>query len=205
MQRQYWTFIFLLGLLVSGFQVKGQIGDKMVPHLGFMYEVVDLKGPIQAGENVSRVFYTFSLGTYYTLGHKNDVVSVGVDPSVNFGFNLVSNFSGTETGLNLVVQVPVFLMGRYGANATKYNQQKFGLGAGIGGVYTFFREGIVKRRASAFNPSAVAEITFMSGGGPLTIRGHVSLFNPSATMTFPTGSVDYNEFQNFGVGLIYGL
>lgn len=203
MQKQYWTGILLLGMLITGFQVKAQLGDKMVPHLGFMYEVVDLRDPLR--EDISRVFYTFSLGTYYTLGHKNDVVSVGIDPSVNFGFNLVSNFSGSETGLNLVVQAPVFLMGRLGANATKYNQQKFGVGAGIGGVYTFFREGIVKQRSSAFNPAAMAEITFMSGGGPLTIRGHVSLFNPNATLTFPSGSVDYNEFRNFGFGLIYGL
>ena len=203
MQRQYWSVVFLLFLGLFSQQVRGQMGDKMVPHLGFMYEIVDLKDPVQ--NDLSRVFYTFSLGTYYTLGHKNDVVSVGVDPSVNFGFNLVSNATGSETGLNLVVQVPVFLMGRLGANSTKYNQQKFGIGAGIGGVYTFFREGIVKQRSSAVNPSAVAEITFMSGGGPLTIRAHVSLFNPTATLTFPSGSVDFNEFRTLGFGLIYGL
>ncbi len=190
-------------------QAQAQLSDKLVPHLGFMYEVIDLKQPQNPGvANLSRFFYTFSVGTYYVFAHQNDVLSFGLDPSLNLGFNFEQNFQGTETGINLVVQAPIFLMGRLGALATKYNQQKFGIGAGIGGNYIFFSEGIRDRRFTGFAPSAVVEATILSRGGPLTVRGHFTIANPSATYQ-STGSTgrdeEFNSLSAWGVGLIYGF
>ncbi|MEM6764279.1 MAG: hypothetical protein AAF655_05130 [Bacteroidota bacterium] len=211
MRKTLVVLLCVAGLCLQ--QVQAQLSDKLVPHLGFMYEVVNLQGFVPSSTNpafrddISRFFYTFSVGTYYVLAHQNDVVSLGLDPSLNLGFNFEQNFQGTETGINLVVQAPVFLMGRLGALATKYNQQKFGIGAGIGGNYIFVSEGIRDRRISGFAPSAVAEVTFLSRGGPLTIRGHFTIAPTEETYMDTSGSDDwrYNELVSWGVGLIYGF
>lgn len=200
-------------LLMAHTASQAQISDKLVPHLGFSYEVLNLENaePNSSGfvnSDFSRVLYAFNIGTYYTLYHQNDRMSVGVDPSLNFGFNFISSFN--ETRVNLLVQLPVYLMGRVGANSTKYNQQKIGVGAGIGGMYTFFRDGGSDRNLNGFVPNAVFEGTLLSRGGTLTIRGHLALFKPDVTFQAGNdnpGSTDvvFNDFGTWGVGLIYGF
>jgi hypothetical protein len=194
-----------LGLLVGVNQLQAQLRDKLIPHMGFMYEVVDLRKPVNIGDGtLSRVYYAFNIGTYYTLLHQNDVLSLGVDGSVNFGFNFFS--TGQRSGVNLLVQTPVFLMGRLGANSTRYNQQKFGMGAGLGLVYTFFHEGVFDQKSQGVNPSVVVEGTILSrGGGGLTLRGHFSIYRPSATLKQGNATFEFREFSNWGVGLIYGF
>lgn len=187
-------------------QAQAQLSDKLVPHLGFMYEIVNLRNSSQRSD-ISRPSYTFSIGTYYVLAHQNDVLSLGLDPSFNLGFNFVQNIQGSETGINLLLQAPVFLMGRLGALSTKYNQQKFGIGAGIGGSYIFLSEGIADRRLFDFAPGVVVEVTFISRGGPMTVRGHFPLGSTEATFKDTSGNSDwlFRDFTNWGVGLIYGF
>ena len=196
----------LLTLWSFSAKVYAQLSNKVVPHLGFMWEVLTFEdgGCINDDRNS---FYTLSVGTYYTLLHKNDVVSLGVDPSVNLGFNLVG-----EGFLTYVIQAPVYFMGRLGATATPYNQQKFGVGAGIGFNYTFFSEKvstIARRNASVVVPTAVFEVTILSGGAPLTGRIHVSLGNANGKMKCNIDNAPGTEvttsFGNFGFGLIYGI
>jgi len=197
----------LLIMLGTAQQATAQLGDKLIPHMGFFYEIINFRDQAGTGGDDSEAFYAFSIGTYYTLLHKNDVVSLGIDPTLNFGFNPFRSTTN-ETGISLLVQAPVFLMGRIGANSTKYNQQKFGIGAGIGGVYTFYREGITKRNAGFLNPSAVVEGTLLSGGGTLTFRVHLSLFDPSATLATNSTSFPDREFREvnvLGLGIIYGF
>jgi len=190
--------------LTSVQTLQAQIGDKFVPHMGFFYEIINFRDESTSGRDISANFYTFTIGTYYTLLHKNDVVSLGVDPSINLGFNPFR--SGNETGLSFLIQAPVFLMGRLGANSTSYNEQKFGIGAGIGGVYSFYREGITKRNAGFLNPSAVVEGTILSGGGTLTLRAHISLFDPEITLSSDSSpNLTFRSTNVLGIGLIYGF
>ena len=198
--------LLALTLVMGIHQSYAQIGDKLVPHMGFMYQTVVLQDTFAAGSEFNISYYTFNLGTYYTLAHLNDVASVGVDGSVNFGFNFVNTFTG-GTRINIFTQVPIWLMGRLGANSTSFNQQKIGLGAGIGGHYTFYSDKINQEKASFINPAAMAEVTILSRSGTLTVRGHMALARSESALksTVSGNEVDRLRFGTWGIGLIYGF
>ena len=186
-------------------QSHAQIGDKLVPHMGFMYQMVVLQDTFASASEANIFYYAFNLGTYYTLAHLNDVASVGVDGSVNFGFNFVNTFNGTR--INIFTQVPVWLMGRVGANSTSFNQQKIGLGAGIGGHYTFYSEKFNQQKAGFINPAAMAEATILSRSGTLTVRGHMALSRTESALKSTVSGTEINRlrFGTWGIGLIYGF
>lgn len=197
-------------LLLIPTMAKAQITDKLVPHTGFMYEIITLQDPRNTGTSaVNFSYYTINLGTYYALAHRNDVVSVGFDAGVNFGINFPFT-SQRGTVVTVVTQVPVFAMARVGALSTTYNQQPLGFGVGIGGVYTFFNDVADyntgnKIRASYVVPAAVAELTLKTRGNTITVRGHFSLNQVNALLKGDNRpDLDYN-MGNFGFGLIYSL
>lgn len=198
--------ILLACIITLGLQQSyAQIGDKLVPHMGFMYQTVVLQDTFASASEFNIFYYTFHLGTYYTIAHANDIASVGVDGSVNFGFNFVNTFSGTR--INLFTQVPIWLMGRVGANSTSYNQQKIGLGAGIGGHYTFYSDKLRQEKASFINPAAMAEVTILSRSGTLTVRGHMALSRAESALKSTVSGNEINRlrFGTWGIGLIYGF
>ncbi len=202
----FFAFVWTLAMAPA----YGQIIDKFVPHSGFMYEIVTLQDPRSvSGETFSFAYYTLNLGTYYSLAHKNDIVSVGVDASVNFGINFPFT-ANRGTVVTLITQVPVFAMARLGALSTSYNQQPVGMGVGIGGVYTYFSDVADyvsgnKIRASYVVPAAMVEATLRSRGSTLTIRGHFSLAPTNALLKGDNRpELEYN-MGNFGLGLIYSL
>lgn len=203
-----------LGLGIN--TVQAQFADRLVPHMGFMYEIATIDQG--NGPETLTAFYNFHIGTYYTIAHYNDIFSVGIDPSLQFGLNFVPVFNGNSqfTRVNYVIQAPVFLMGKIGATATAYNQQKVGIAAGIGGNFTYFSQQILdninlRRSTSYINPSVVVEATIVQRGNPLTGRFHFALARTNSELNFK----DVNTkdivstitlpMGNFGLGLIYGF
>lgn len=199
--------VFSIAICFLGFHSFAQLTDKLVPHLGFMYEIVNFETGPNAPEDRT-FYYTLSLGSYYTISHTNDVASLGIDPSVNFGFNIVGNGY-----FNFMIQAPVFIMGRLGANATTYNEQKVGIGAGLGGNYTYLSEKLTvndRRNANFIVPAGVVEATIISRGSPLTVRFHFALSQGSAKLKYKDENGDIfreetRDAGNFGFGLIYGF
>ncbi|MEL6675899.1 MAG: hypothetical protein AAFR61_27070 [Bacteroidota bacterium] len=198
-------------LLISGVfftQARAQIGDKLIPHMGFVYEIATFSETGTNPQSDRTAFYTFNLGTYYSFFHKNDIVSVGIDPSVHFGFNVVGNGY-----INYMLQVPVFAMARVGANSTIYNQQKIGAGVGVGGIFTNLSEKIspdLRRSSRYINPAVVAEVTIMSRSGTLTVRGHYAIAEALADQIYKDNDGNITNrlersFGGFGAGLIYGF
>lgn len=209
MKASFGAMLIAILLLIPN-MAKAQISDKLVPHTGFMYEIISLQDPRGIGvPEFNRAYYTINLGTYYALAHKNDIVSVGVDAGVNFGIN----FPFTQqrgTVVTVVTQVPVFAMARLGALSTKYNQQPLGLGVGIGGVYTFFNDvnNYItgdKIRADFVVPAVLAELTLKTRGNTITVRGHFNLLTSNSLLKGDNRpDLEYN-MGNWGVGLIYSL
>jgi hypothetical protein len=192
-----------------------QLANRLVPHMGFMWEFATSD---QGGSTlVFEDFYNFHIGSYVVLAHKNDVVSVGLDPSAQLGFNLVQSLDllgNVRTRASYTFQAPVFLMARVGAAATPYNQQSIGLGVGAGVVYTYFNQFIPntqnRRFASYFTPSVVGDVTILSAGNPLTLRVHLGIERLNGrlvTENVDNGSQIVNNLPlgNFGLGLIYGF
>lgn len=203
---RFWLILLFIG--TQGLQA--QIKDKIVPHMGFTYEFVTLATPpVQGGEVTQSVrnFYTFNIGAYYAAFHKNDVVSIGIEPNVHAGFNLLN--LGNKVVADYIIQTPVYLMGRLGANATPFNTQKFGIGAGIGGTYTIFSQQVTlqnRNKAQFFNPTAMVEVTIGSRGSTITGRAHFSLFDIQGKLNNTNGAAarDVN-FSNWGLGIIYAF
>ncbi|MDX2250575.1 MAG: hypothetical protein SF052_27585 [Bacteroidia bacterium] len=207
----------IIGLGISPLQA--QLTDKLVPHMGFMWEFATLEETPGGPTSTLSSFYNFHIGTYYAIAHYNDIFSFGVDPSIQVGLNFVpvSNGSAIYTRVNYVIQAPVYLMARVGANSTPYNQQAIGFATGIGASYTFLSQqtGDIslrrKTRNGYTNPSVVAELTILSRGNPLTGRFHFSPFKVNSDLVFK--NVDTKEvvssftfpMGNWGIGLIYGF
>ncbi|MEM7658135.1 MAG: hypothetical protein AAF399_18555, partial [Bacteroidota bacterium] len=120
MQKITFISLILLGLGLQS--ASAQLSDRMVPHFGFMLEM----GSLESNRNQGWNYSTLQIGSYISLLHSKDVVSLGIDPSVQLGLN----FQGP--GTNILVQTPVYAMVRVGAGATPYNQQNFGISLGAG-------------------------------------------------------------------------
>ncbi|MDB4286352.1 hypothetical protein N9933_03535 [bacterium] len=214
------TALIILFLSATHFSLKAQLVDKVVPHFGFMYEFINLSegDSVQDPFTDSQPFYTVHVGTYYALAHKNDVLSVGIDPSIQGGIRLNGN------GISWMLQAPIFLMGKVGANSTPYNEQKIGFALGVGANFTYVN---INNRGSIidpfngetvsldlkkffYNPQVVIEGTVNSRGGPISGRIHFSLLQQvKEGVVFSNGFVKYPfpqvEYNNFGLGIIYGF
>jgi hypothetical protein len=206
----------LIGLLAIFFMIlvssaSAQITDRLVPHFGYMYSQVSMEGTdVLDPGSFNYTYNTLSFGTYYVLTQAKDVVSVGIDPSLNLGLN----FSRAGR-LNWFAQLPVFVMGRLGATSTPYNTQKIGIGAGIGfmGSYMNFmaENGRWDVKELYINPSAVVEATLNTRGSSLTGRlqfslaptlGEGDIVDPSGGFLLPDRQVNVSTLS---IGLIYGF
>ncbi len=197
------TWVILFALFFLQINLSGQVTDRFIPHIGFLYEVVsDENSTFIPSERYDRFFYVFSIGTFYTLVHNRDFISLGIDPNAQLGFNFLSTAQGVK--VSVLVQVPHYFMLRVGANATKFNEQKLGIGMGIGGNYHFFSEYDQRGQASFWIPSAVFEGTILSQGNTLTGRIHFSLTNANGKLKIKNGTLN-KDFSNWGLGLLYGF
>jgi len=178
----------------------GGITDKLQIQTGAFLEFV----PINAF-NVPPLYYGFHLGAQYIFMHSNDNFSLGVNPGVNFSFQY-SNIAGTS----LLVQTPVFLTARVGANCTKYNTFPVGAGVGIGANYTYINlpytdGGLLYRLKSGFvAPAASAELTAKLGGSIITLRFHINLLeNTDQMQGNPLIPAQEIKLNNWGIGVVY--
>ncbi|MCI4669081.1 MAG: hypothetical protein MRZ79_13180 [Bacteroidia bacterium] len=225
------SFLLLFGLL--GQQLMAQLEeqkfsllDRVVPHVGFVQmipfqTVDDALGPETIRDIFANrgtvIFTNFHVGAYTTIFHHKDVVSVGIDNSVQIGIS--PNFQSPALPTAYNIQVPIFIMGRLGAGSTPYNQQQIGISAGIGGSinhmkFTMFRpndntaidDAAVVRTTTFVTPSAVLELSYRN----LIGRLHLGLapVNTRVTDEFIGVSpalIEENQAVHgiFGYGLIY--
>lgn len=193
--------------------------------MGFMYEFFNLtptdttyQAALKNSSNGSSSFllpyYNLLIAGYYPIAHKNDIISAGVDAGVQIGLNF-------QSGVSYQLQVPLFAVGRIGAGATNYNEQKIGLGLGIGGQFSFLNErrpvltsNNVAKKIIGFSPSGLIELSIRQGGGRLMGRLHFPLipfktkidgFNIYDSQNNPVLTTPYWQVNNFGLGLIYSL
>lgn len=199
---------FFLFLALGTLSAQAQLADKVVPHFGFMVERSFGTELDNILTDIQWNFSTLNLGAYYVLAHRKDVASIGIDPSVQVGLSFPAG-----PGVNIMVQTPVYLMARVGANSTPYNQQALGLSVGVGGNFQYLNFTGLNRRTTFFAPGAVVEGTLSSRGAPLTVRLHFSPAEPQALFRY-TGpdngtstnvDVNYRFSSILGFGLLYGF
>lgn len=192
--------------------------DRWVPSFGYMYEYyagMETDSLIAGNQQLPlRAFSAVNVSGYYVLAQKNDIISVGVMPGITFAIRPKQSVASLKLTSDLLVQVPVYIMARAGAMSTSYNQQKIGLGVGIGGSFSHYS--VVNQysatdeetiRLQYFEPQVIGEFVFNLGRGNITLRGH---FGPVPMHSRFTLIQDVKtslsaDLYNYGFGIIYGL
>jgi hypothetical protein len=182
-----------------------QIKDKATFYGGFTYNVVTLQPPTST-DRTTFFYYGLSGGMDYVLLHSNDVVSLGINPNVTACVQF-----DAFNGLSFLGQAPVYLLARLGAGATPYNEQKFGIGAGIGVNSSFLAQrvqvnsgGQVKINQTFFNPSAVAELSINARNWNYIFRVNWSLYKPTHDIRIGVDSFPF-QYGTAGLGILYNF
>jgi hypothetical protein len=202
--NSFWKIAFLsLATLIGTISfVNGQIGDKLQYHMGGSYDFLRIQGSTPMYAN----YFTITGGAHYVFWHSNDQISLSANPNASIGASF-NNF----TGFSVFAQVPAFIMLRLGAACTKYNEQKFGLGAGVGGSYFYikdnafpFNNSLQTLETNLLNPVAAVQLTFQNDFRTLTVRGYGSLLPYSTTFLQFFGNEKFN-YDQYGLAILYNF
>lgn len=192
-------------LLLGGFQILPAQLDQLQFHLGGSYEFMRITQQI-GGAQVYANYFTLSGGANYVFWQSNDQISLSANPNVSAGFTF-----NNQTGFSTIVQVPAYVLLRLGAASTKYNQQKFGAGAGLGLAYTYVNEKaiIYNQRfytlaAHMYHPVATAQITFQNDFRVLTVRAYGSLYPYTGKFIQPAGDEKF-DYDILGLAILYNF
>ncbi len=193
--------IFMVLTLIIG-QMSAQIMDRIQLKGGIIYgnylfsQATD--SPYNSTVPISGGSYAnFYFGAYYALFHKNDIVSLGIDAGIQPWLSFQD--------WSYQIQVPAYLVGRIGAGSTTYNQQKIGLGLGVG-LQTAQRGYITNRFTDPLPkffalPSAMAELCL---GGNRNFIGRLYL-SPFVARKYMKDIDSYFTVGNFGIGILYNF
>lgn len=192
LKKVSWLLI-LLGMTAS--TLSAQLADKAVFFGGFTYQFVSVRLQGDPAPAVLLPSYGLALGMDYVLLHSNDQFSIGVNPNINLGVSYNS-----VVGFNVLAQAPVFMLARFGAGSTPYNEQKFGIGAGIGAVYSYYLDQFNEISNGFVNPSAVVEIGIRSRMSDYLFRFNWSLMR--ATVETGNPVLPY-QFGLGGLSIMY--
>jgi hypothetical protein len=128
----------------------------------------------------------------YVLMHSNDQASIGINPNANICFSF-NNFYG----IDFFTSVPVYMLARLGAGSTPYNEQKIGIGGGIGGSFSYLATtasgggSVGTLKTSFINPGAMAELQFKYRGGNIVLRFNWSLAKSTQDLEFGNSVFPY--------------
>ena len=182
------VIISILALFIGGSAIaqdKTPFADRLVPRFGYVLSFLNMTDTFSVSPGqYNFTFNTIQVGTYITLAEHNDWVSVGGDAGLGVGLNF-----GANNRVNWQLQVPLMLMGRIGANATVYNEQRLGLGLGIGatGTYMNFQGGGFVEKDLWVQPVAAAELNIGTNSSMLTIRGTISIGKQNGELDYTFG------------------
>jgi hypothetical protein len=188
--------VVLLLLLLVAVHGHAQFSEKANFFGGMTMQFVGLTDVTSPSPTYSFYAYGLGAGMDYVLAHSNDVVSLGVNPNAHLCFQLNS-----YTGFSFLGSAPVYMLARIGAGATPFNEQKVGIGAGIGGTASYFAttgNGFSSSVRTFFvNPGAIAELCLRTRGSNYLFRFNWSLMSPTQEVT-----IDGSITHPFRVGLL---
>lgn len=197
------AFCLLILFFVYSERLSAQIGDRLQFHIGGSYDFLRIQG---SPGSLFTNYFTITGGGHLNFWHSNDQISLSVNPNASLGLSF-NNF----TGFSVFTQVPTFVMLRVGAACTKYNEQKFGVGAGLGLAYTYVKEKsflvgntFYTLENSLINPVAAGQITFQNDARILTIRAYSSLLSYSAPFIETYGNEQFT-YDGYGLAILYNF
>jgi hypothetical protein len=198
-KKASFVLALLLATCLSG---QAQLAEKASFFGGMTYQFIGIT-PLGQPRPIYASMYGLGAGMDYVLMHSNDVASLGINPNANVCLQ-ISSFSG----LSFFANAPVYLLARLGSGATPFNEQKVGIGAGIGGTYSYLfttlsANGVPSSFSTSFlNPGAIAEFSLRTRGSNYLFRFNWSLLKP--TRNFESGSSSFPvRLGVLGLGIFY--
>lgn len=191
--------VLLALLLLLGIQGRGQISEKANLFGGVTYQFVGLTALGSPIPNYAYYVYGLGAGMDFVLAHSNDVVSLGVNPNAHLCFQLSSYY-----GVNFLASVPTYLLARVGAGATPFNEQKFGIGAGIGGSGSYFTS-VGGPRMFFMNPGAIVEMCVRTRSSNYLFRFNWSLMRPTHDVNLGGSTTNPYRIGLVGLSLFYSF
>jgi len=195
-------------------QRKTTFRDRLQAHTGgfmqfFPVYIVPPQGQPVEAFSFPPMYYGVNIGGQYEFWNKNDFISASVNPAMNVSLSY-SNWAG----LSFMWQMPIFATFRIGSNCTRYNQNNFGGGVGLGVVSSYIllpyrAEGGPPQRISQFfaSPAIMAELNFGKRVNRYSIRFHMDLLPFSSKLRVEEPNqppLEYKaQFRNFGIGFMY--
>jgi hypothetical protein len=179
--------VALLSLLLT-ISLKAQLSSKANFFGGMTYQMIGLREVGAPTPNYLGPFYGLGFGMDYVLVHSNDQISLGINPNIDLSVQLQPSAFG------VFVTTPTYLLCRVGAGATPFNEQKFGIGLGIGGSYSFTYQSYYPLKLGFLNSGAVAELAFKS-----------YLFRVNWSLQKPTKRIDVSNTSFLASVSVFGL
>lgn len=201
-----WKKISFVAALLFFTAVGGhaQLADKAKFFGGMTYQFIGIT-PVGAPSPTYSSLYGLGIGMDYVLLHSNDAVSLGINPNANVCLQFSSYY-----GLSVFANAPLYLLARVGSGATPFNEQKFGIGAGIGGSYSYLLTTVNAGGSNSLfktgflNPGAIVEMSIKARSSNYLLRFNWSLSRPTrlvevGSQTFPVrmGVLGIGIFYNF--------
>jgi hypothetical protein len=204
-----WLICLFLAILLKPFGLDAQFAERAKWYAGLTYKQVGLT-PVGSNNALEYYFYGVTAGMNYVLLHSNDVVSLGLNPNAIFSIQFNRNAQAS-----ILASTPVFLLARLGANATPFNEQKFGIGAGVGLNYSYLSQSsqvvdvnqnvyTMKINQGFINPSAVVELGINARNWNYIFRLHWSLYKPTHDVRIGLDKYDL-RFGTGGLGFLYSF
>ncbi len=191
------VFALLLSLCLAS---QAQLSEKANFFGGMTYQFIGIT-PLGSPSPSYANLYGLGAGMDYVLLHSNDVVSLGVNPNVNACLQFSSFY-----GLSFFANAPVYMLARVGSGATPFNEQKFGIGAGIGGSYSYLysNSGGYPFSVGFLNPGAIVEVSLRTRGSSYLFRFNWSLTKSLHDIEVGNNSATY-RVGVLGVGIFYNF
>lgn len=189
--------LFLALLMLVTLSGKAQLSEKATLFGGMTYQFIGVT-PLGSPSPNYLGMYGLGFGMDYVLLHSNDVVSLGINPNANACLQFSSN------GISFFGNAPVYLLARAGAGSTPFNEQKVGIGAGIGGSFSYLFSTTTSGNFSTsfINPGAIVELGLNTRGSSYLFRFNWSLAKPIKEVGIGGSSYEY-RMGVLGFGIFY--
>jgi hypothetical protein len=195
--------------------------DRFQYAFGTSLEIVPLEPTAQSQIRLEYTQLRYAVGglVSYNLFQQEDRIALNAEG----GFQAA--FGGNGAGYDILLQAPVYLVGRIGAGCTVFNEWPIGVGLGLGSqnTYSVLRlqgeldngSGTTTPVETSINqfllsPSAMAEIVGNFWGGSMyALRFHLNLLPTDGTAVFDSFGAGLNNYSvpirlnQFGIGVYY--
>lgn len=211
LEKHILSLIICMGLGVSClFSQKTPKSTYIMPHAGYSLDFVIIETTTIPSTSEPYSYYGIHGGIYYALLHKNDVFSLGIDPSLHAGFNVSPTAAANnELAFDYNFHMPIMLLTRFLRGSTPYSRKPVGFGIGFGVVANHYKRTVsinLNQKSTFLHPGIVAEGNFPTGRGHISVRFRVPIGMVRSKVEYSNSLADREfNFNSWGLSVAYGF